>query len=229
MSEHIRYPWETPVEPAAMPEPADGSVAKPKPRGRRPTAIGRRTAPDWLYHYLTVSGPADRVEQFAAAACGAGVIPWRLDGAAVEDTVFHLAVTQPAHLRTLTVEGCRILARQFRDRVEAHQARAAAQVGRSLVCPFDLHALLPVPDPVLQLGSAHPTALAWLKAHWGVTDRLRHVTVRAQATAGRRLPPGHMVIGYGFFTHGETPRAAVARLGQDWPTLRFSITPRPSG
>jgi hypothetical protein len=228
VSERIRYPWETPVEPAVTPEPADGLAAKPKPRGRRPTAIGRTTAPDWLYHHLTITGPANRVEQFATAARGAGVIPWRLDGTAVEDTVFHLAVAQPAHRRTLTVEGCRILARQFRDRVEAHQARAAAQIGHSVACPFDLHALLPVPDAMLQQGSAHPTALAWLKAHWGITDRLRQVTVRAQATAGRRLPRGHTAIGYGFFTHGETPRAAIARLGEDWPTLQFSLTPRPS-
>ena len=51
--------------------------------------------------------------------------------------------------RKLTVEGCRILARQFREKVEARQARAAALVGHSFACPFDLHALLPVPaaDP----------------------------------------------------------------------------------
>ena len=33
--------------------------------------------------------------------------------------------------------------------------------------------LLPVPAPILQLGPTHPTALEWLTAHWGLTDRLR--------------------------------------------------------
>jgi hypothetical protein len=119
------------------------------------------------------------------------VVPWRSDGADIKETVFNLAVSPPTRARTLTVEGCRLLARQFRDRVEAHQARAAAQVGHSQACPFDLHTLLPVPDDILQLGATHPTALAWLAAHWGVTDRLRQVSVREKATAGRRVALAH--------------------------------------
>jgi hypothetical protein len=168
------------------------------------------------------------VENFAAAARGAGVVPWRLDGADIEDTVFNLAIAQPAHRRTLTVEGCRILARQFRDRVEAHQARAAVQVGRSLACPFDLHALLPVPDAILQRGPTHPASQAWLSAHWGVRDRLRQVSVREGATAGRRLKRGHTVIGYGFFTPGQTPHAAIGHCEIHWPALRFALVPRPA-
>ena len=68
------------------------------------------------------------------------------------------------------------------------QAQAAALVGHSLACPFDLHALLPVPAAILQLGPTDPDALAWLAAHWGVTDRLRQVAVRDNASTGRRLP-----------------------------------------
>jgi hypothetical protein len=67
-------------------------------------------------------------------------------GADIEDTVFNLAMTQPGRGRTLTVEGCR-------------QTSAAARVGQSLACPFDLHILLPMPDYILQLGPIHPTAL----------------------------------------------------------------------
>jgi hypothetical protein len=177
---------------------------------------------------LTISGPAEHVEKFAAAARGSGVVPWRLDGSEIEDTVFNLAVSQPARERKLTVEGCRILARQFRDRAEARQARAAALVGHSQACPFDLQTLLPVPDVILQLGPMHPQALAWLAAHWGVTDRLRQVAVRTKATTGRRLPLGHAVIGYGFFTAGETPHAAVIRLAAQWPGLRFQLVRRPA-
>ena len=229
MSEALRFPWDVERPPVApSPEPP---IAKPKRRGRRPAALTRataRTAPDWLYHHLTISGSADAVEQFAAAARGAGITPWRLEGSHIEDTVFNLAVSQPARDRNLTVEGCRILARQFRDRVEAHQARAAARVGSSRACPFDLHTLLPVPDAILQLGPDHPQARAWLVAHWGVTDRLRQVTIRSKASTGRRLPTGHTVMGYGFFTSGETPHVAITRLGADWPGLRFQLMARPA-
>ena len=66
---------------------------------------------------------------------------------------------------------------------------------------------------------AHPaagaylsTALSWLATHWGVTDRLRQVVERPKPNVGRRLPVGHAVIGYGFFTLGGTPHAAINRL-----------------
>jgi hypothetical protein len=86
--------------------------------------------------------------------------------------------------------------------------------------------LLPVPPAILQLGPNDPTALAWLQQHWGVTDRLRQVVLRPKPGPGRRLPAGHAVIGYGFFTAGDTPRAAVERIATNWPGLRFQLTPR---
>ena len=202
-----------------------------KPRGRRPAARQPASAatagsPCWLYHHLTVSGPAGSVESFAAAARGAGVIPWRLDADRLEEEVFHLAAAQPPDRRHLSIDGCHILARQLRSLVEAHHARLVAQVGRSQGCPFDLHALLPVPAEILALGPTNPTAQTWLSEHWGTADRLRQVIVRPGATAGRRLPRGHAVVGYGFFTAGETPRAAIATLAARWPALRFALRPR---
>jgi hypothetical protein len=188
-------------------------------------------APGWTCHHLAVSGPAGEVAAFAAAARGAGVIPWRLDLDAVEEGVFALAVAEAPEQRSLDVAGCRLLARQFRDRVAARQARAAALVGRSRACPLDLHALLPIPEPVLQLGPSHPEALAWLRGHWGTTDGLRRVVTRDRPGLGRRLPCGHGAVGYGFHTAaGEAPGAALARLGQDWPTLRLVLRqPRERG
>ncbi len=59
------------------------------------------------------------------------------------------AASQPSARRSLDVASCRILARQFRDRVEARQARATALVSRSSTCPFDLHTLLSVPTAIL--------------------------------------------------------------------------------
>ena len=69
---------------------------------------------------------------------------------------------------------------------------------------------------------------AWLAAHWGITDRLRQVSLREGATTGRRLKRGHTVIGYGFFTAGDTPHAAIAALPAGWPALRFALVPRPA-
>jgi hypothetical protein len=188
---------------------------------------GAQDAPDWRFHHLTISGPAATVDAFATAARGSGITPWQIDYAAIEDDIFARAVSQPVSQRSLTVEGCRILARQFREKVELRQARAAALVGQSFLCPFDLHALLPVPDRVLHLGPTHPEALTWLTAHWGVTDRLRQVVLRDKATTGRRLPASHSVIGYSFFTHQETPDAAIAQLAKRWPMLGFALQHRP--
>jgi hypothetical protein len=229
----LRFPWET--EPAPVITRDDPDPLPPqKRRGRRKAALRdgagqAASAPDWQFQHLTVSGPDAAVAAFAAAASGAGVTPWQLDYAAIEEDVFVRAVAQPANRRTLTVDGCRILARQFRERVEMRQARAAALVGVSLACPFDLHALLPVPQALLLLGPTHPDALAWLATHWGVTDRLRQVARRAKPTTGRRLQRGNTVIGYGFFTRGETPHAAIVQLQTRWPGLRFLLQPRPAG
>jgi hypothetical protein len=233
MSDGLRFPWDvpaTPVVPLADPEP-DAPIARPKRRGRRPASARQIAAAqdallDWWFHHLTISGPTAAVDAFAAAARGSGITPWQLDYAAIEDDIFTRAVSQPASRRSLTVEGCRILARQFREKIEMHQARAAALVGQSLACPFDLHALLPVPAAILLLGPTHPTAVSWLTAHWGVTDRLRQVSLRDKARTGRRLPADHKVIGYSFFTHQETPGAAIAQLATHWPTLRFGLQHR---
>ena len=228
----LRTPWEDDPAPAEAPLPGPTLAPKPKPRGRRPAALRPRPAPAtahpaWLYHHLTITGPAGPVEAFAAAARGSGVIPWQLDGATLEEDVFNLAAAQPPAQRRLSIEGCRILARQVRDRAEARQARAIALVGCSRACPFDLHALLPVPDAVLQLGPNHPQASAWLEENWGTADKPRHVAGRPDARPGRRLPRNHAVLGYGFFTPGDTPRAAVAQLAARWPALRFALKPRP--
>lgn len=234
----LRFPWESPDEPAPPPDtPAapipPGSPPPPKRRGRRPDAARREAArdaaPTWSYHRLTAGGPAGEVAAFAGAARGAGVVPWRLDLDGVEEGVFALAISRPPASRSLDVQGCRILARQFRDRVAAHHARAAASVGVSRACPFDLHALLPVPEAVLDLGPTHPEALAWLREHWGTTDAPRRAAALEEPGPGRRLPRGHAVVGYGFYTvAGEAPRAAVVRLGVRWPGLRFALRSPPA-
>ncbi len=230
----VRFPWEMDPAPVRTSLPETEPPPK-KARGRRPTAtiLGRRhpsqtAAGGWLYHWLTVSGPADRAVLFAEAARGPGIVPWRVDGARIEEDIFNLAASQPKAIRSLTIEGCRILARQFRERVEARSARAAALEGGSRACPFDLHTLLPVPAAILAHELAHPSAQAWLLENWGLRDAPRQVVLRPQPRPGRRLPAGHTVLGYGFFTSGETPRVAIARIAAAWADLRFVLQPRPA-
>jgi hypothetical protein len=223
----FRTPWDpTPVAPVLPP----ALPSRPKRLGRRPTTAPTASveaASPWLYHNLTISGPAEGVTSFAEAVRGSGIIPWRLETARLEEDIFNLAASQPGVIRSLTIEGCRILARQFRERVEDRAARAAARVGRSSTCPFDLHTLLPVPATILELGLTHPQAQAWLTQNWGLTDSPRQVAERPHATAGRRLPGGHRVIGYSFFTAGETPDVAIGQLRPRWSALRFVLQPRP--
>ena len=144
----------------------------------------------------------------------------------MEEDIFHWAVVARC---ALSIEGCHILARQFRERIEARDAKAATLIGQSRACPFDLHVLLPVPGEILRRGPTDPASLAWLARHWGTRDGLHKVVERPNSSPGRRLPAGHTVVSYGFFTSGETPRAAVVQLGPCWPAQRFVLTPLPAG
>jgi hypothetical protein len=42
------------------------------------------------------------------------------------------------------------------------------------------------------------------------------------------LKQGHAVIGYGFFTDGETPYAAIGQFEKRWQALQFRLQPRPA-
>jgi hypothetical protein len=225
----LRFPWETDSGPAAPVAEAVDLAPTPKKRGRRPAAApsADAAATDWLYHELTLTGPATELERFATAARGAGIIPWALDLAAIEEDVFNLAVAQPVEQRGLTVEGCRLLARQFRARVEARHAQALALRGHSQACPLDLFVLLPIPAELLQLGARHPSAQTWLAAHWGA-DALRQVARRDNPRPGQRLPRGQAVLGYRFYTLERPPAAAIAALATAWPALRFKLQTRPA-
>jgi hypothetical protein len=227
----LRFPWDIAPKVTEPPLPPPDFSPAPKRRGRRPapaSLTASSTDPEWLYHHLTITGPAARVEDFAAAARGAGVIPWRFDTAAIEEDVFNLAASQPPHLRRLSIEGCRLLARQLRDRVEARAAQAILLSETSKACPFDLHRLLPIPPTILQLGPSAPESIAWLEKHWGISGRLRQVATRPDAKPGRRLRKGEACRGFGFFAGGSTPHTAMAQIAASWPELRFGLQARPA-
>jgi hypothetical protein len=222
-----RAPWADELTPATVAPPPGGVAVTSKRRGRRPAAASAASnaSPAWRYHHLTITGPAADVAAFAESARGPDVIPWHVDYAQVEEDIFHRAV---AARGGLSIEGCHILARRFRERIEARDEKAAALIGKSRACPFDLHVLLPIPDEILRRGPTDEKSLDWLARNWGTRDPLRKIVARPNPSAGRRLPSGHVVISYGFFTSGETPRAAANQLVARWPTPRFVLTPLPA-
>ena len=129
--------------------------------------------------------------------------------------------------RTLSLAGARVLAGQLREAVEHRHAIAVARVGHSRACPFDLHALAPVPATILVLGPDHPDALAWLCQHWGTTQPLRHV---ALDTAQTRAPEPELAAGedrlkLSFWSADWTPWRAFERVRADWSALRFDLQP----
>ncbi len=198
---------------------------------------------DWLHHRLSVTGPAEPLSAFRAAAAGSGTIPWTLDLDRMAEDWLHLLVSPPAlpgsltpQQRTLSVAGARIVASQLRDAVARRHELAVARVGRSQACPLDLHALVPVPDDVLRLGPDDPQALAWLWQHWGTTQALRRVTESCltedcltedrTATNKRRRPIGGEAASHlTFWSADWTPWRALADLEQRWPALRFAVRP----
>ena len=218
-------------EPAAdaSPSSAAARTAVPDdptadPDGPQRHAPQRLAHPDWLFHRLCVSGSRADLVAFRAAAAGAGTIPWQLDFERMEEDFCHLLI---APRRSLSLAGARILAGQLRAAVAQRHALATTQVGQSQACPFDLHALVPVPAAMLQRGPDDPAALAWLWQSWGTTQTLRHVSIdtTAEAAARRGLAPGDEAFVVTFWSADWTPWQALARIATDWPRLRFETRP----
>ena len=227
----------------------DAAISPVRSRGR-PDAVDMREGsaaaagevmrlanPDWLEHHLAVTGPVDELARFRAAAAGSGVIPWHMDLDGAEEDLLHLLVAPPApHRRVLSAAGARIVAAEMRDAMERQRALAVAELARGgRACPFDLHALLPVPDHVLALGPDHPEALAWLWTQWGTTRGLRRMEVIPAPRSRKHLPspeadaalgPGQeAALHLGFWSADWTPWRALARLAELWPQLRFRVQP----
>ena len=153
------------------------------PRGKFPETCPVRAFEAWQAVAKLKAGPLFRRistgDRIGASALHPDairrILAYRLDFAAIEEEVFVRAVAQPAGRRNLTIDGCRILARQFPEKIEARQVRAAALLRRSHACHIGYSA-------------AHPEARSWLAAHWGITDRLRQVVARPQPGIGRTQP-----------------------------------------
>jgi len=225
--------------PAALSDPHTSIDAVKRASSRRvqescpPAAIMRRPNPDWLHHRLTISGPPEVVAAFKRAAAGAGVIPWHCDLDRMEEDFFHLLVAPPTPEgggqppRQLSIAGSRTFARQLREAVGYRHDVAVRAVGTSRACPFDLHALVPVPASVLALGPDEPQSLGWLWEHWGTTEALRRVTDEsgdsAAGKAPRKAEPESWQLS--FWSADWTPWRALHHLGLRWPALQFECRP----
>jgi len=230
---------ETDTLPAALTDPLTSAdpIERASPRRARaswpPAAIMRLPNLDWLHHRLTISGPPAALAAFKGAAGGAGVIPWHFDLDRTEEDFFHLLVA-PAALegggqapRQLSIVGARIFARQLREAVGFRHDVAVRAVSASRACPFDLHALVPVPAPILAVGPDEPQSLDWLWEHWGTTEALRRVTDESVAPAAgeapRKAAPERWQLS--FWSADWTPWRALHHLGLSWPALRFDCRP----
>jgi hypothetical protein len=98
-----------------------------------------------------------------------------------------------------------------------------AAVGRSRACPFDLHALLLVPDARLRQGPDDPASNAWLRRRWGTIQPLRHVRRHEDPPDRRRRHSARLQ--YDFRSADWTPWAAFASLRKRWPALVFDFRP----
>ena len=199
-----------------------GAVARASLRAGAPLRLPHT---DWLRHRLMVTGPAAEVNAFRSAAAGAGTIPWRLDLDSLQEDWFHRLVN-PAS-RSLSLAGARVLAGQLREAVERRHAVAVSRVGRSRACPFDLHALIPVPTDISHLGADHPDALSWLWQHWGTTEPLRHVApdMAGKPWVAQELDVGEDALRFVFWSADWTPWRALAQIRANWLGLRFDVQP----
>ena len=232
--------WSNPIHSSRQ-RPSQSSpillMRPPPPRSHDPIRRERGSAlrlnhTDWLHHRLLITGPAADLVRLRAAAGGAGTVPWHLDFDRMEEDLFHLLVAPPARAgalgaRSLSLAGARILAGQLRAAAARRHALAIARVGHREVCPFDLHALVPVPDAILRRGPDDPDALDWLWTHWGTTQTLRHVVEDEAAVGATRRPAaaGKGVWGLTFWSADWTPWRALAQVAGRWPTLRFETRP----
>ena len=180
---------------------------------------------DWLRHDLIVTGPTDDVAALHEAAAGAGAISWHYPDADLEDEDrLHSLLNPPDGSAGLSLQGARALSRALRQAAEAHHRRVlTAGMSGSRACPFDLHALLPVPARLLRLGPHDPASLAWLRRHWGTVQALRHVRLRDDKR-DRRLRRSAR-LHYEFWSADWTPWVAMAALRQRWPDVVFDIRP----
>lgn len=83
-----------------------------------------------------------------------------------------------------------------------------------------------MPITILRLGPDHPDALAWLWAHWGTTQALRHVATEAKPGRRQSVSSDATMVAITFWSADWTSWRALATLQERWPALCLTATPR---
>ena len=177
--------------------------------------------PDWLQQTLTVTGPARDLATLRDAAIGSGRIPWHLDLRTSEEDWANRLMAVDITQGQLSPRELRILTRALRDAVET---RASRQEGRARdrACPFDLHALVPIPVDLLARGPDHPDVSRWLWENWGTTWPLRSVEDITELMRLRGLVGSEALV-YRFWSADWTPWRAIKVLRAKWPSLAVTV------
>jgi hypothetical protein len=179
---------------------------------------------DWLRHALRVTGATSDVAEFRTAAAGPGAIPWVYPDLDVEeDDRFLALVNPPDGSPGLRPAAARVLARELREAVFQHQSKVRGQTAENRSCPFDLHALVPVPPDLLERGPEDAICVTWLRTHWGVLQALRHV--RPVPSSSRKLRGKKERMAIEFWSADWTPWPAIAAIRERFPGLTFAVTP----
>nr|WP_254601171.1 hypothetical protein [Caulobacter sp. S45] len=170
--------------PACWTFEADGALrtSSADRRGRAGGLVARAAAatlearrPDWLLNVLIVSGPAEEVARFRAAARRTGASP-ELSISTPRKPGYSRPWLRAVRRRTYW-RGDYGKSWRRHDKILTHWAER----GR---CLLNLHRLIPIPGHILQLGEDDPSAEGWMRTHWGITRILRAVHL-----GGVRSPP----------------------------------------
>ena len=175
--------------------------------------------PDWIANTLTITGPALRLTALRHAARGRGVIPWTLVAPRLAEDLFIYLIEDEGEGR-LRVPAARTLA----DRLAAALTQDDGVAGEGADVPFDLHALLPIPFEILQLGPTDPAAKAWLWQNWSTSWPLRRVVEPLDKRRSAEAA-SDTVWRLRFWSADWSPWAAIAALHTEWPDLRFVLVP----
>ena len=177
--------------------------------------------PDHVWSRLEVSGDRTLLYDFVNAAAGPGFLDWEIDWYRIYEDAYGSSLLGGAP----SLGAASMVAHAITDRSwhRVGDARRAAKLDPTR-CPFDLNALIPVPEAVLRRGY-RGAGEAWLWQHWGVGSPLRQVTLEiVQRPFQTALPPLAAV--YRFLSEDWAPAIAIGALRDNWPALRLELACR---
>ena len=183
---------------------------------------------DWLHHRLQVSGPAEAVALFTTAAQGAGIIPWVLDLARIEEDLFLLlaAATSPAAPAQPVPGRCPDVGAAARRGLDgaAGSGERPGRIQPGVPARPARAAAGAAGDPGAGAGPSGG-ARPGCGGTGAPTQALRHVAREPAPAARKPKVSGAGIEGLTFWSADWTPWRAFGELKQRWPALRFEIRP----